>query len=607
MADFSLAKLDDATPAEVDPAVWSRNVAALRQVDDALADTLETTHLPAHFRPVIALDGAVTFRTEQPGRPAAWLAGTALPRQRAEALLPDYRISEQNATFSGIGAGCALGLVLERLPAHKAVFVFERDWLQLAAVLHIVDCSNDIERRRVILLPPNGAYDALAAMLGEFPGLLPPGNIFCSPVDPPEHIASIRDICERINREIAEQRSDEIGRLAQSIKTQDAQSSTPELAIIALSADAWALNAGEALRSAAADLNDDPVFCALRTPVDAGLLVHCRRLAERPAPIWLCVDCPATRVPLPGPKTICQWHLRAHDVDAAQLDPHAIHLAASPSVETALQAAKIPADRILPFYWACPADGPATGPPADAVVLCADLPDDSHAAVGIDQPTHQVLWAALRKTAEQRADTADIARPETLLRTAERACGVQISERTLRDKLLRIIQRVLIPAVVVQRIVQTLESESFEVLTIGKGWSRCRAKNFKHVSEDFPEFLRSDQNCQPMAAIFAGGDDPFHPALPMAGALAWPLCVHIPAGTSLTRALGRVLAGGQHVEGFSSSGDLRTLLNAWRGSPKAGSTLAQRARGHLLSQHTYARRLEALLETLAQLRDAGSA
>jgi len=64
---IDLTHFDALRPANLDPTVWSANLAALQGQDPGLSDELARVALPDHWRPALALDDFVTYRIEPPG------------------------------------------------------------------------------------------------------------------------------------------------------------------------------------------------------------------------------------------------------------------------------------------------------------------------------------------------------------------------------------------------------------------------------------------------------------------------------------------------------------------------------------------------------------
>lgn len=595
----SLARFDDARVVSLNSRAWSDNLAALRQTDSPLADQTEQTPLPEYWRPVETLDGRITFRTESSGQAPTWLAATAAPMTRANALLADFRPGDRNPALPSIATGTELTLLLEHLPTHKAVFVFERELATLAAVLRVVDLAGQIRAGRCILVPPRREDAWLAELLERHPGLLPPGNILCLPHVPASRLEQLRSTCERVALRTAQRRTQRIEQLARAAASeQPATTSSTRLAVLALSPDRPSLVASQALARAAGQMGWDVRRCATEGPREVHVLTHVEALAGYAPALTICVNQARACMPRPLPDPVCEWYLAAGEVPEQLPDDGMWRLAASPAVAAALRAAAPASDpRLLDFYWACGRDtvgDAAQKPPSDAIVLVADLPDASPEASGFDQATHKQLWEHLHAATDRAWETRDIRSPETLLRHAERASGVRLAVSSLRREMLRLVEHVLIPAVVLGRIVQTLEQERLRVLAVGRGWRRCPSENVELLTEDALELSRPASEMRPAAAIFAARPDPLTPALLEAGLLGWPLLLHSPGGEPLATRLGAVLQPEQHFQAFAGAKELRNALRLFRERPEQIARRLERARRHLLQHHSYAQRLEAL-------------
>ena len=68
-------------------------------------------------------------------------------------------------------------MLLDRLPAYTAAFVFETDLRVLAAVLRTQDVADAIARGRCVFVPPGREVASLEQRLARYPAHLPPGDI----------------------------------------------------------------------------------------------------------------------------------------------------------------------------------------------------------------------------------------------------------------------------------------------------------------------------------------------------------------------------------------------------------------------------------------------
>ena len=249
------------------------------------------------------------------------------------------------------------------------------------------------------------------------------------------------------------------------------------------------------------------------------------------------------------------------------------------------------------WYWAC---GPLPDEPADStaeptVLLVADLPDSRPQACGIQHSTHVKLWEQLAVTIAGAWETPRILKPEGLLLHAERQSGVEMTDAALRESLLRLIERVLIPAVVLERVIGTLAGEQLAVLAVGRGWKRLDSGNFRTLAANVFDLPECGAKLHPRACVFAGWPDPLQPALLHAAASGWPLLLHSPGGQPLGPALGDVLRPDQHFGSFASVSALCASLKSLHTAPQVALRRAERARRHVAEQHSYERRLQELL------------
>lgn len=610
MDAIDLATLDDAPSRNLDPSMWAANLDALRLEQPDFAQELQRTTLPSHWRPVTALDGSPTWRVEPPGQPPLWLAETAAPQSRAAAQLPKQRFPDQNPALPSIAAGAELTLLLKLLLQQQAVFVFEQHHTQLAAVLRTADLARPIANGRCILIPHASERGFLEQLLERYPGLLPPTAIVSLPALEPQRFEQLRALCTAVAQQTSQARRRRLSDIKlPAVAETPVQQSSPRLALLALGPSPASYRLLAQVADAADQLGWSTTRRAADNPRNVHALPHCEALADFAPAFTICISHPPQKLPLLPGKPICQWHLRTRDVPAGLTTDDTVHLAASPRISDALRAAGVPDSRLKTFYWACPTmnAGPLASTPSNrpqptspgTVVILADLPDDTPSACGITQPTHKILWVHLHQTVIKAWDTPDIRQPNTLLRNSERASGISLGDPSLRLPLVRIIEHVLIPAVVLETISQRLRRESYEVLTIGKGWQRCSSKTLRPLADSLDQLPTGTAEQTPVAAaIVAGPLDPLSPDLFHAAGLGWPLLIHSPGRKPLTPQLGGIFHPQQHYEPFAGFKDLHAALQAIQSDPTAFQRRCDRLRNHLHTQHTYGHRLVLLAQEL---------
>jgi hypothetical protein len=454
-------------------------------------------------------------------------------------------------------------------------------------------------------VPTGNELGFLEQLLERHPGLLPPTAIVAPMLCDPERLAHVRKTCDALSQHINQIRAQRLAALTSRTQVAPAvRDAQPRLAVLALGPSVNAHRLAAQLTAAADELGWSTCQRTASGPRNIHALPHFEALADFGAELTMCVAHAPGTLPLPPGKPVCQWHLQTRDIPAKLPEDNTIHLAASPRVASALQAGGVSSERLIDFHWAWPfahdeSPTPRAAehdkpPSSNRVVIVGDLPDASAAACGIEQPTHKLLWKQLHETASRAWDTATIAQPATLLRSAERSSRVNLGESSLQQRMVRIIEYVLIPAVVLETILRLLIRDSFEVLTVGKGWQRCSNATVKPLAETIDDPPSTPVETLVSAAIFAGPLDPLSPALFRAVALGWPLLIYRPGAAALTAQLGGILHPQQHYEPFAGAKDLRAALSAIRSDPSSVQLRCSRAREHLRAQQTYRHRLTAL-------------
>ncbi|MBP7747744.1 MAG: glycosyltransferase family 1 protein [Phycisphaerae bacterium] len=592
---IDLTHFDALRPANLDPTVWSANLAALQGQNPGLSDELARVALPDHWRPALALDDFVTYRIEPPGAPPTWLGGTAAPLARARSLIAKLDPSGKNPALPTCGSGAEIVMLLERLPAHRAVFVMENDTRALAAVLRVQNLAAALNSHRCILVPPEREYAFLTQLLERHPGLLSPGEILLPFLVPAARVAALRTLGEDVLRTITQQRAGRLRELAAAPRPPArALPDRPRVAVISLTTYAPTQNVAEHITRAARQLGWPVLLSAVTDPLHAHALAHCEALAAFQPDLTVCVNHPRSHLPIAAPGVTYVWQLDAPTRPDELLANDTQYLAASPTIARALADAGVAPERIHPWYWACsppPADT-SSDTPDDAVVIAADLPDATPTSCGIEQHAHLMLWEHLGQQVTRRWQEARVLDAQGLLATAERDCHYPITDDKLRAAFVRLIAQVLIPATIAAQTAAAA-ARSAPVYTWGHGWQRPSGGQFKSLATH----LRADPvippGWRPRACVLAGQPDPLHPAALHAAARGWPLLVHAAGGRMPASAFGDVLHPGEHFETFADLGTLRQRLEFLRSS--AASPRALRARQHVADKHIYARRWQELL------------
>lgn len=564
---LALARLDDAVPVPLDPAIWTQNLAALSARDAERAAALADAALPPAWRPVRALDGAAHWRMEAPDAPAAWLAQTAVPALRAAAQIAAGP-SLHNHLLSGVGSGCEFVRLLARLAPWQAVIALVDDPAALGAVLRIHPVDMEIRAGRLVFVrvpPATADADALAAALDQaLRTLLAPTVLHRLPGCAADRWTIVEAACRQCATARQKDRDARLrAAVAASRAGAHAARERPAIGVFVLAP--WTRSAERAARDAFdLDAPEDRPFdllgCIADTPTAADVSLHAGAIASAAPALSIFVGCAATSAGSAPRGAVCRWHLRAADVPPAPEGPPVIHLAASPRVADALRGAGVESARIVEFQWAAPPRSalPAYGaarPAADCpLLLVADLPNDTDAACGIEQPTHRRIWSAAREAIAAAWDRDESPPAAEILRRAQNSAGMTIDDREIRGQMLRLIEDVLIPTVVLEKILRALELSQRLLGPAGRGWSRVDRSAIADPAE--AGRLLAERGA---AAVFAGAAEPDWPALLAGLASGWPAAAWMPRAMR-DRARDLPLPPERYYAAFSTRSELDALL-----------------------------------------------
>jgi hypothetical protein len=601
---LDLARFDRPEFIALDPAIRAANLAALHEVHPELAAAVAAAALPAHWRAASGLDGAPTFRVEQPGQPAAWLAGAAAPNARARGLLEGYDALGKNPALPCAGAGGEVRTLLERLAPQLALHVFEHDVVQLAAVLRLVDCAAAIRDRRLILVPPGNEVGYLTELLELEPGLLPPGTILTPILVDAERLSGIQRVCERVFAESTLTRQRRLAAVQQAeARRAVGADAPPRLALVAMSLDRATQARVRAIQAAAERLGCATATAVFRTPADAHPLAHVERLSHF-APtlsLWVGHDPSVLTVPLAGGQAV--WVQSPHAAPAAPT-PGVKYLATTPRVQQALRDAGIAGESVADWYWAADerrfeieAVPPAT---ANAVVVVGDLPALSADALALTLDSQRSLWDCVRSIVRANWETELVGWPERVLLAAEKAARYSIRDPALREHFLRLVAQVAIPGESLMQVIAALRSGGRVVSAIGAGWRAHPDPGIDVLAEDatlLPLDAFTTMTQAPCGLVFAGANDPLSPALVELTACGLPLALHAPAGVNLCAALGGIIDPARDLQRFTTRQQLLESVESF--VSLAARRRAERLRAQVCAAHTWTSRVQALLALLA--------
>ncbi|MCK6457393.1 MAG: hypothetical protein L6Q92_12805 [Phycisphaerae bacterium] len=572
--------------AATDPAIVTANLDALRIVDATAARAVESAALPAGLELRATRDAALNYWWPDAGG-GRWLGRTSLPAARSAGLIESFAFGPGNVLLVECGGGHELLALLQRLPAHAAVFVIEPDVQEIALLLRLHDVAQAVAARRLWLFAGDGAWDAAADAMRREPGLLPPQRVLAWPWWTTQRV---REITERVTALAAD-----VGRHREArLRELAAPAVAPRVgstAVLALHPSRESVRLAERLAWGL----DERCVPATRFCRDAPARMHSLALAEHlhaTAPERaILVDAlraDADRCLMPDVRVI-SWLSPGFNVSAewiAAIGPRDRLVVSTAAQLAAARAAGFDATRLVHLP---PAARIVPTTPRRRGVLVADVGGTDARAVGLTLTSHVALWNELVAVVERVAGACTARDAERLLRDAEHRSGVSLDDADVRTEFVRRVREFLIPTLVNRAIVHALQGANIEADVYGEGWPATFDSSLRLAGVRPPADTAYD-----WVIHGAVTDEPDADLLDAVAAGAVPM-IRVGSDHRLPDAFGALL-GDRHVLTFASPDELvRTIRQL---SPAADNPAAQ----HVRSRHTWALRLD---ELAARWPDAG--
>ncbi|HOW18564.1 MAG TPA: glycosyltransferase, partial [Phycisphaerae bacterium] len=483
--------MDGVDTAAIDPAVFDRNLAALRECDLAQADLIASLPLPQTVRPCRGRDGTTTFRIVGDDGREHWFGGTSAPTVSAPALLSTFDTGAGNVLLFGIGQGAEAAWLVQRLEAHRGVLVLETVPLWLALAMRLHDYAEALRSRRLVFI---GAEEATAEnRLAEFfaghPGYCFPERLLIWPWLASSLVEPIRLMVERSAIAVQRQRASALAAIQASWPKTATSSSpaSPRVAVVARMATPTARQWVQDAAAAGRQLGWTTKAFTVHGPDDCHILRLAKEL-QAFSPEWvLAIRC--TRDAL-GPAVAPAVPIVSWLDEAGGTIPSATPLGPSDLLVVTSAAAR---ERILPEAISrkqvevvppaapCPAAGrpPDDDRPYD-VVLMSDLTPADPAEAGINLHTQQVLWGESAKLIRLELDSFTSERAGAILSAAEARTGMAIRDPTVRRMFEQVIAEMVGPSVVAVNLVGLLAAAGIAVHVWGAGWEKYRITGMHH-------------------------------------------------------------------------------------------------------------------------------
>ncbi len=590
--------------------LYSRNLSALRAVQPTVADVVDAVRIPDGVQEAVGRDGSRTFLlTDGAGR-RVWFGQSSMPAVSAAEMFCNVRGDGGNVSQPGILTGCEPPVIAGRLPKHGAVFVLEENPLYLKLAMHLYDYSALLTSGRLVLI----LADDLAARLVEFfegrPGYLLPTQMFTVPQRSPAQIAGLQRRLEQAGEAVLGVQAKVVESCAETLRRRGLGRlpEAPRVALLSVDPTPIALEQAGRIQRALARLGWPHEVCVPDAPHKCHVAARMLAIERSCANLVLFVNGPPgiMRPLVPAELPVAAWYLpdaRVPTVPPSHLGPNDVFLVSSKAQHEAILAAGLPASALARCEPA--ADGatfhpiPVQDHERTPIAILMDLPDDRPEASGVTLPSHVALWEALQNATLQRADRYSDDLADEILEAAQRSSGTTLDESASRSQFVTFLRTRIAPPTVARAAVQALATQGDDFAIWGSNWLAAGEGN--------------DRRRGPMPS-----GEPLNQTLNAAGGVILPWM----STTAVQLALDALAAGAdvilrstqesflsEHpglssVAGFLSfyrtARELTDAVRRMRPQGDLGRTRAEAAVAEILTNHSVARRLIAIVDRLRE-------
>lgn len=473
--------MDGGDTAVVDPAVFDRNLTALREVDPQQADLLASFPIPNTVIPFRGRDGSVTFRVCSDDGCEHWFGGTSAPTVSAPALLSAFDPGRGNVLLRGIGQGAEAALLLQRFEPHRGVLVLETDPLSLSLALRLRDFSQDIRGMRLaLILSPAGETEVrLCAFFARYVGYCCPERILIWPWHTSADVQALRLVVERCAASADQERSLAVSEIQGRWRKEPPAElpATPRVAIVSRVAGPAVWEWGQQAAADGRELGWTTEAFSVRGPADCHILRLAQGL-ETFRPDWVLAvraTRDALRAAVAPSIPIVSWFDSVGAANASwagggRADAVAVTSAA---VGRRLPREGMPKGRLAVVPCAAPHVAEPSADEADRpydVVVLLDVAPANAVEAGINLHTQQVLWREAVGVIRRELDSFTHERAEPVLAGAEGRAKMALHEPAIRSAFVQLIAEAIGPTTVAVELARQLVAAGLAVHVWGGGW-----------------------------------------------------------------------------------------------------------------------------------------
>jgi hypothetical protein len=594
-----------ATPTP-DLAILDANLAALERFRPESARFLRDASPPASARLTAGRDGRPTFAwSEHDGR-VQWLGRTSMPSISGAALVDAFQPGNRNVLLAGFGQGIEARLLLDRLAPHQAVMVVEEAAWAVALGLRLYDFSADFRQGRMPLFIGPDAWAALRDFLVTSDGYMTPERVLSWPWFDAKTIAEVSAKLLEVGRHVARCSSARHAEDRQKRTTRPPPAPGRGIALVSNIAQRHVKRLADRLSIAAESLGRPCVRFVLNDPTMVRPIGVERALFDAsPGTVLLLDAAPASlqyEVP-PVPSIVLCAHREPLAHDWISELPGTIKL----SVQTQSQRqqvidAGLAESRVLLMPPAAlPGLARTQKEPGGRILVLADGADISAQGVGLHLASHCQLWETATEIIRERCDTYNDDEAAAVLDSAERKLKIKLDSDDVQAGIVDRLQRILGPAIVRETYCAALADAGVDFDLCGDGWTADSIvsehrrgpwpgpRDMPAALEGYGLVISIEPSGRVRSAVLDGA----------AAGLAVAVRSH-PLDDSVD-GVAAVLDPARHVWRFRSRVELVEVARTFIRKPGEFRQRAAEASSQINASHTWAHRLQAILQACGSL------
>lgn len=467
------------------------------------------------FEPAVGRDGSATFLLGDANGERGWFGGSSMPTISARAMFGGFVSDGASLALPSVLTGQDVLVLLDRLPAHAAVFVLEASPAMVKLAMRLYDYTAPMEAGRLVWLIGVDRSAAIVAFFESHVGYELPRHVPRVPQCPPQEMALLQRELEGAAVAVGAALAQAVGRSSSAIGARcfSEISPAPCLVLVGVDPREAAIERARGVGRALTALGWRWGACIPDAPNKCHVLARLGLIGRlQPEAVLFLGGCTESfRALLPDALPVVSWCATGGQVEAdaaAKLRPRDLWCARS----VADRARWI--DHGMPEGQVCVLDvgvdgerhrptAPVGGEPAE-VALWIDPPDDRPESCGISLVSHVSLWRSMQHVLERACDEYTYETAERYLREAEAESQVRVTDGAVREWFLKMVRNVIAPARVALAIASRLDTLGVGVDVCGANWPADVLKGGCRLKGPIPNEIERSARCAAYRLVVLG-------------------------------------------------------------------------------------------------------